>query len=98
LIQSAHDCAEGGLAVTVAESCFDTGLGASVDVADVSASVGYADIATLFGESASRVVVSVRPNQVAICWRARKRLGFRRADRNGRRRSHSLERCGRLRH
>ena len=36
LIRSAHDCAEGGLAVTLAECCFDTGLGADVDVAAVS--------------------------------------------------------------
>ena len=60
LIRSAHDCAEGGLAVTLAECCFDTGLGAVVDVAPVEAAVAaFADIATLFGESASRVVVSV---------------------------------------
>jgi phosphoribosylformylglycinamidine synthase len=72
LIQSAHDCAEGGLAVTVAESCFDTGLGVSVDVAPVAASDGFADIATLFGESASRVVVSVRAADLdALLGRAR---------------------------
>src|SRR5262245_140448 len=29
-IRSAHDCAEGGFAVTLAECCFGTGLGASV--------------------------------------------------------------------
>jgi phosphoribosylformylglycinamidine synthase len=60
LIDSAHDCSEGGLAVALAESCFDTGgLGVSVDVPAVA---GVADAmrmdATLFGESASRVVVS----------------------------------------
>jgi len=60
LIRSAHDCAEGGLAVAVAECCFDTGLGASVDVPAVAASeTAFSAIATLFGESASRVVVSV---------------------------------------
>jgi phosphoribosylformylglycinamidine synthase len=60
LIRSAHDCAEGGLAVTLAECCFDTGFGASVDVAEVAASVPeFGVIATLFGESASRVIVSV---------------------------------------
>jgi phosphoribosylformylglycinamidine synthase len=73
LIQSAHDCAEGGLAVTVAESCFDTGLGASIDVSSVETPGGDADIVTLFGESASRVVVSVRPDRVAdLVERARK--------------------------
>ena len=60
LIRSAHDCAEGGLAVTLAECSFDTGLGAVVDVAAVEGAVAaFADIATLFGESASRVVISV---------------------------------------
>ena len=60
LIRSAHDCAEGGLGVTLAESCFDTGLGAVVDLPAVEGAVAsFADIATLFGESASRVVVSV---------------------------------------
>src|SRR4030095_15050430 len=33
LLQSAHDCSDGGIAVTLAESCFDTaGLGAAVDL------------------------------------------------------------------
>jgi len=60
LIRSAHDCAEGGLAITLAECCFDTALGADVDVPAVDAAVAaFADTATLFGESASRVVVSV---------------------------------------
>jgi phosphoribosylformylglycinamidine synthase subunit PurL len=59
LIRSAHDCAEGGAAVTVAECCFDTTLGVDVNLAAVATSAGsLTDIATLFGESASRVVVS----------------------------------------
>jgi phosphoribosylformylglycinamidine synthase len=60
LVDSAHDCAEGGLAVALAECCFDSGgIGVS---ADVSAVTDVADAlridATLFGESASRVVLS----------------------------------------
>jgi phosphoribosylformylglycinamidine (FGAM) synthase-like enzyme len=62
LIRSAHDCSEGGLAVTLAECCFDTTTGADVDVAAVIAATSeFGDIATLFGESASRVVISVSP-------------------------------------
>jgi phosphoribosylformylglycinamidine (FGAM) synthase-like enzyme len=62
LIQSAHDCSEGGLAVTIAECCFDTGRGAVVDVNAIAAADSRFDtIATVFGESASRAVVSVRP-------------------------------------
>ena len=59
LIRSAHDCSEGGLAVTLAECCFNTGLGAVVDVPAVAtAAAEFTGVATLFGESASRVVVS----------------------------------------
>jgi phosphoribosylformylglycinamidine synthase len=71
LAASAHDCAEGGLAVAIAECCFDSGLGAVVDVpgVDLDAAAGVppamSDIATLFGESASRVVVSVAEDRAA---------------------------------
>jgi phosphoribosylformylglycinamidine synthase subunit PurL len=60
LLQSAHDCSDGGIAITLAESCFDTGgLGAAIDLESVSV-----DIA-LFSESASRVVVSVSSSNEA---------------------------------
>ena len=66
IIRSAHDCAEGGLAVTVAEACFGTGLGAVVDVNSVSGGPeAFAAVNTLFSESASRVVVSVALAKVA---------------------------------
>ncbi|MBI4263246.1 MAG: phosphoribosylformylglycinamidine synthase subunit PurL [Acidobacteria bacterium] len=66
VIRSAHDCAEGGLAVTLAECCFDTGLGADVRVPALEAAVAdYADVAALFGESASRVVVAVSAERTA---------------------------------
>ncbi|MGE0446110.1 MAG: phosphoribosylformylglycinamidine synthase subunit PurL [Vicinamibacterales bacterium] len=65
LIRSAHDCAEGGLAVAVAESCFDTGLGAIVDLNAVQGEAEALEaVATLFSESASRVVVSVSTDRV----------------------------------
>ena len=65
IIRSAHDCAEGGLAVTVAECCFDSGYGVDVDVPAVDEAGTFRDVATLFGESPSRVVVSVDPAQVS---------------------------------
>jgi len=66
VIQSAHDCAEGGFAVALAECCFDTGLGVSVDVQGVQVDMkALADVATLFGESASRVIVSVSSSGVS---------------------------------
>ena len=61
LLGSAHDCAEGGLAVTLAESCV-TGprrLGAEVDLGYAG---GPAEL-TLFGEGPSRVLVSVKPDR-----------------------------------
>mgnify|MGYP001105582073 FL=1 len=77
LIRSAQDCAEGGLAVALAECCFDTGgLGAAVDLAP-AASDGGVDLvaATLFGESASRVIVSVEPAATAAVLEAAARAG-----------------------
>ena len=61
LLGSAHDCAEGGLAVTLAESCV-TGprrLGAQVDLGRVGGPAAL----TLFGEGPSRVLVSVKPDR-----------------------------------
>ena len=66
VIRSAHDCAEGGVAVALAECCFDAGLGVDVDLAAVSdASAEYRETASLFSESASRVVVSVAPGHAS---------------------------------
>jgi phosphoribosylformylglycinamidine synthase II len=61
-VESAHDCSEGGLAITLAECTFDTGgIGVSADVTAVATerNPSFAVNATLFGESASRIVVSV---------------------------------------
>ena len=58
-IESAHDCSEGGLAIALAECTFDTGgLGVSADVTGVTGMEVFSVNATLFGESASRIVVS----------------------------------------
>jgi phosphoribosylformylglycinamidine synthase II len=67
LIRSAHDCSDGGLAVTLAECCFDTnGSGAEASIAGthVARDAALNAAAALFGESASRVVVSVVPDDV----------------------------------
>ncbi len=55
LVKSAHDCADGGLAVALAESCLHGGFGASVALPAVDARLD----AVLFGEAQSRVVLSV---------------------------------------
>ena len=62
LLESAHDCSDGGLGVTLAECCFDSGgLGTEVTVPTVpiDGPASLAVTAALFGESASLVVVSV---------------------------------------
>ena len=68
LLHSAHDCSDGGLAVALAESCFDTGgVGAEVaiDGARVCADETLNIAAALFGETPSRVIVSAGPEHVA---------------------------------
>jgi phosphoribosylformylglycinamidine synthase II len=68
LIRSAHDCADGGLAVTLAECCFGsggTGAEVSIDAVSVSRATTTNEAAALFGESASRVVVSTTSDNVA---------------------------------
>jgi phosphoribosylformylglycinamidine synthase len=67
LMRSAHDCSEGGLAVALAECCFETvGVGAEVSIgaAAVAHDARLNRAAALFGESASRVVISVVPADV----------------------------------
>ena len=59
LVRSAHDCAEGGLLVTLAESCLAGNVGAEVrfSVTDFAEQPWSA---ILFGEAASRIVVTVK--------------------------------------
>jgi phosphoribosylformylglycinamidine (FGAM) synthase-like enzyme len=61
-IVSAHDISDGGLAVTIAESCFasSTAVGARVQ-----ADGPLAGEFTVFGERGARCVVSVRPAKLA---------------------------------
>ena len=54
LLESAHDCSEGGIAVTLAESAFGRSVGLKVDLA----SQGLPPEFVVFGEDASRVVIS----------------------------------------
>ncbi|MGC2672904.1 MAG: AIR synthase-related protein, partial [Candidatus Acidiferrum sp.] len=60
-VQSAHDVSDGGIAVTLAESCFaSTELGARVSLGE-DAPTEFA----LFGERGARCVVSVSPTKLA---------------------------------
>src|ERR1041385_8288443 len=59
LVKSAHDCSEGGLAVALAECCFNPEklFGAQIDLkaGDTPAA------AVLFNESQSRIIISIAP-------------------------------------
>jgi phosphoribosylformylglycinamidine synthase len=62
LLQSAHDCSDGGLAVALAESCFSSlgrgSLGVSVELGG-----GLPSAEELFGETPSRVLISFEEAQ-----------------------------------
>ena len=60
LLRSAHDCAEGGIAVAIAESCLLGDIGAHVDLSEASAHGGLIrrEAGILFGESQSRFLIS----------------------------------------
>ncbi len=61
LVESAHDCSEGGLAVALAECGFPRGIGARVEVESGELPVEC----VLFGEDASRVLISCIPENTA---------------------------------
>jgi phosphoribosylformylglycinamidine synthase len=54
VLRSAHDCSEGGLGATLAESCIAGGIGADIHLGDE-----LRGVVALFSESQSRVVVTV---------------------------------------
>ena len=60
LIESAHDCSDGGLAVAVAESGFLHQIGARVNLKNDALPIEF----LLFGEDASRVIVSCTPEHL----------------------------------
>ena len=68
LLDSSHDCSEGGIAVALAEAAFGRGVGVDADVP----AHGLPAECALFGEDASRVVISCarenlgRIQQVAV--------------------------------
>jgi phosphoribosylformylglycinamidine synthase len=61
LIESAHDCSSGGLAVTLGEQALPKGIGLRVDVVSNGLPAEFA----LFGEDASRVLLACDPAQLA---------------------------------
>ena len=60
VVRSAHDVADGGLAVAVVESCIAGQIGASLDLAEAP---GRRD-ALYFGEDPSRIIVSIVTDRI----------------------------------
>ncbi len=61
LVDSTHDCADGGVAVALAEKAFPKSIGARVNLASGGLFAEFA----LFGEDASRILISCDQNHVA---------------------------------
>ena len=66
LVQSAHDCSEGGLAVALAESCLSgpAPLGADISIRTPQSEIKNPLVA-LFNESQSRIVISAKKQNAA---------------------------------
>jgi phosphoribosylformylglycinamidine synthase len=73
IVQSAHDCSDGGLAVALAESCILGDVG--FQGADPLSRLPRRWDAALFGERQSRIVVSLAPEQLARLGRWAAELG-----------------------
>ena len=61
LLSAAHDCSDGGLAVTVSEMCFAAGAGLEASAIELGSRLD----AALFGEAQSRFVVAVASEAAA---------------------------------
>ena len=64
-VGSAHDCAEGGIAIALAESCISAKMGAEIHLSFNSEKIGRWD-EILFGEMGNCIVVSVAPKNQEI--------------------------------
>jgi phosphoribosylformylglycinamidine synthase len=77
LVRSAHDCSEGGIAVSLAEMCFSGGLGAEVELknAPKERSIKRSDV-ILFSESNSRFIVELSKDKQKAFERCMKDIPF----------------------
>ncbi|ATD80442.1 MULTISPECIES: AIR synthase-related protein [Desulfovibrio] len=65
-ISACHDCSDGGLAVALAEMCIGGRLGAELNLDAVPAFQAMNKTELLYSESASRLLVSVKPDLAMI--------------------------------
>lgn len=70
MVKSAHDCSEGGMAVALAESCISGNIGASVGFESC-----FRKDFLLFGETQSRILVSVEKDRLDELKEIARRMG-----------------------
>ena len=66
-IHSAHDCAEGGLAIGLAECCISGQLGAQIQLPSLPETPMIRWDRLLFGEGGARIIISVPPEH-CLAW------------------------------
>ncbi|MCE5252556.1 phosphoribosylformylglycinamidine synthase subunit PurL [bacterium] len=64
LIESCHDCSEGGIGVALAEMAFAGGIGAAADLILVPTETPMRVDHILFSESNSRFIIEIRPDHI----------------------------------
>jgi len=64
LIESCHDCSDGGIGIALAECAFAGDVGIEVNRTNIPKKGNLNDEEILFSESASRFIVSVRPKNI----------------------------------
>lgn len=79
-IAACHDCSDGGFAVALAEMCIGGRLGATVDLNALAAMEDMTRTELLYSESASRLLVSVKPDLAMLLdavgqWQICRRIG-----------------------
>jgi len=65
-LRSAHDSAEGGVAIALAEACVTSQYGATIILDLATSDLGCRWDTLLFGEGGSRIIVSVAPHSVVL--------------------------------
>ncbi|MBC6421836.1 MAG: phosphoribosylformylglycinamidine synthase subunit PurL [Hormoscilla sp. SP5CHS1] len=75
-VRSAHDSAEGGIAIALAESCISGQFGAKINLGLNNLLPGWRWDELIFGEGGSRIILSVRSDDASI-WESylREQLG-----------------------
>jgi phosphoribosylformylglycinamidine synthase len=72
LVDSAHDCSDGGLAVALARASFTKGIGCRVELSANDLAPEF----VLFGEDASRIVISCDPANLGRIKQVAKKHGI----------------------